>query len=278
MRLVAFAILLSACVSIPPFRGTSDDASNGSADASLGPFAVRWISNAYRDGGEDADAHGTFMMSKAGYAIQTSGIVSGDLVLFIGNVDNGGQGFWNVPTGFTPITQHYYGQDGQTYVVAWKIAAVEPTFYTGLYKAGVTSSAAATVSLIAVTGYDPQNPIETALATDHQAPTDPADVGSPGISTTADNSLLIFAGGADWSPEDGSNTVEPPADFLPLTSVGDRDTHWDWTCQAISYKVQAQAGPTGALTSTLSGVSYSNGTMHIPGGGWNVLFAIAPHS
>jgi hypothetical protein len=279
MRVVAFAILLSACVSIPPFRGTSDDASTGSADANIGPLAARWIANAYRSGGDDNVAVGTYMMSKAGYAIQTSGIVDGDLVLFIGNVDNGTQGFWGLPAGFTQIVNHYYyGEDGQTYVVAWKIAAGEPAFYTSAYTAIDSTSGAATISLIAVTGYDPQNPIETALPTDHLVATDPADVGSPGISTIVDNSLLISASGADWSPQNGSNTFEPPADFQLLTSIGDSNTHWDWTCQAISYKFQPQAGPTGALTSTLTAVTYPDGTPHIKGGGWNVLLAIAPHS
>lgn len=278
MRLVALAVVLTGCISIPPFHGASDAGSDAAAmpDAPAGPLAVRWIRNAYRDGGADTTATGSPMMSSAGYGIQTSGIVDGDLVLFIGNVDNGAAGFWHLPTGFTQIVQNYYGQDGQTYVVGWKIAAGEPIYYTGTYTMGVSSSAAATISLLAVTGYAPALPIETYQQTDHQAATDPADVGSAGITTTADNSLLIFAAGADWTPNNGMNMFQAPSDFQVLTEIGDRQTHWDWTSQALAYKYQAQAGPSGPLTSTLTATSYPDGATHIPGGGWSVLFAIAP--
>lgn len=267
--------LLTGCVSIPPYRGSGDGGADG-ADGATAGLAIRAISNAYREGGDDGTAVGTYMMSKEGYAITTSGILDGDLVLFIANVDNGAQTFWNLPAGFTQVVEREYGQDGQTYIVAWKIAAGEPQLYTGTYLPSASSSAAATISLVAVTGYDPQNPIEGFWPTDHQVPTDPADVGSPGITTMVDNSLLVFAAGADWTPDNGTNTFESPADFELLTSIGDRDTHWDWTCQVIATKLQPVAGFTGALTSTLTAKSYSDGTTPIPGGGWSVLLAIAP--
>ncbi|HEX5059090.1 MAG TPA: hypothetical protein VFV99_07005 [Kofleriaceae bacterium] len=281
MRWAVAAVLLTGCVSIPAFRGSGDDAGADTPDGSIGPLAVRHIANAYREGGSDGQAFGTYMMTKAGYSIPTAGIVDGDLVLFIANVDNGSNDFWNLPTGFTPILQRFYGQDGQTYVAGWKIAASEPQTYAGMYKVGVSSSSAATVSLLAVTGYDPQSPIEFAVPTDHQTPTNPADIGSAGLSTTADNSLLIYAAGADWTPENGQNTYELPSGFQLLTFVGDRgDTppHWDWTCQVIAYKLQATKGASGPLTGTMTGVSFSDGTTPIPGGGWDLLFAIAPHS
>lgn len=279
MRFVVVAVLLTACVSVPPFQGSLDDAKVGdSGDGSIGPLTVRWIRNAYRDGGADTVAVGTPMMSKTGFGIPSAGVNEGDLVLFIANVDNGGQGFWKLPQGFSMVVQRFYGQDGQTYVVAWKIAgSAEPTYYAGTYDTAVSSSAAATISLLAVTGYNQLQPIDTVLETDHQTPTDPADIGSPGITTTVANSLLIFAGGADWTPENGTNTYAAPDGFDLLTSVGDRNTHWDWTCQVISYKFQAAAGPTGPLTSTLTAKSYADNTTPIPGGGWDVLFAIAPH-
>jgi hypothetical protein len=278
MRWSAFAVLLTACVSVPPFHGATDDSGNGSSDGSIGPLAVRWIRNAYRDGGEDAVTFGTPMMSKTGYGILSADVNPGDLVLFIANVDNGSVDFWNLPTGFTKIVQRFYGADGQTYVAAWKIAgASEPQYYTGTYKVGVSSSAAATISLLAVTGYDPQDPIEIALPTDHQAPTDPAVIDSAGIRTTKDNSLVIFAAGADWNPENGTSSVVLPSGFQQLTSFGDRDTHWDWTNQVVAYRERATAGDTGPLTGTLSGLSYADNATHIPGGGWDVVFAIAPH-
>jgi hypothetical protein len=276
MRSVALAVLLAGCISIPPFHAATDDAPSGLPDGGAGPITARWISNAYREGGNDGQAAGTYMMSKTGYAIPTSGIDPGDLVLFIANIDNGPQGIWNLPTGFTQIAQHFYGPDTQTYVVGWKIAASEPSIYTGMYAPFASTSAAATISLIAVTGYDPANPIEFAVQTDHDTATNPADTGSPGLTTTADNSLLIYAAGADWTPSDGTNTVTLPDGYQQLASFGDRDTHWDWTCQAIAYKVQPTAGPTGPLTGSMSALKYSDSTMFIPGAGWSVLVAIAP--
>ena len=278
MRGIACAVVLTGCISIPEFHG-NDDASNGSADAPIGPLAARFIANAYREGGNDGVANGTLMMSKMGFGIMSAGVNEGDLVVFIANVDNGAQGFWHLPAGFNQGVQNVYGQDGQDYVIAWKIAtAAEPSYYVGTYTSAAQTSAAATITLISVTGYNPQLPISVWLPTDHYAPTDPADTSSAGITTTADNSMLIFAAGADWTPNGGSNTYVLPADFQLLTSVGDRNTHWDWTSQVVAYKVQPVAGPTGALTSSLTGRSFPDGATPIPGGGWNVVFAINPRS
>lgn len=281
MRSAVVAVLVSGCISIPPFHGSdagSDAGSDGMIDAPVGPLAARFIANAYREGGPDSTAQGTFGMSETGYAVLTNGIAAGDLVLLIANIDNGANNLWNLPTGFTQVVQRAYGQDGQTYLIAWKIAdGTEPVQLTGTYNTAISSSHAATVSLLAITGYDTANPIEAFLPTDHQTPTDPADVGSTGIVTTIDNSLLIYAAGADWTPNNGMNAASLPSDYTLLTSVGDRKTHWDWTCQVIAQTYQAQAGATGAVMNTLTGINYSDGTTHIPGGGWAVLLAIAPH-
>jgi hypothetical protein len=273
VRSAAVAVLLAGCISIPPFRGDA-----GGADTFAGPLNARFIANAYREGGPDSSgAYGTFGMSEAGYAVLTTGINDGDLVLLIANSDNGANNLFNVPAGFTQIVQREYGTDGQTYVIAYKIAgSTEPMQYTGTYNPQVSSSHAATVSLIAITGYNAANPIEALYPTDHQTPTDPADVSSAGIVTTANNSLLIYAAGADWTPSNGENAATVPSGYTLLTSIGDRDTHWDWTSQVIAKMPQAIAGSTGALSNTLTGISYSDHTTHIPGGGWNVLLAIAP--
>src|SRR6266536_3265266 len=103
MRLVALAVLLSACISIPKFQAAGDGGSDGARDTSTGPLTARWISNAYREGGMDGQATGTQGMSSMGWSIPTNGIIDGDLVIFVANVDNGGQGFWILPTGFSEI-------------------------------------------------------------------------------------------------------------------------------------------------------------------------------
>lgn len=269
MRIGLLVLAMTGCVSIPPYQGTTQDASPDAATPS--PLAIRMISHAYHD----TVGMGTAGMSATGYAIPTTGIVDGDLILFIGNIDNGDENFYLLPPGFTAVANHTYGPDVQSYVVAWKIAAGEPAVYANNYRTDHTSSAGL-VSLLAVTGYDPQNPINASLKWDYPAYTDPVDNSNPGITTTVNDSLLVFVEGADWNPSNGTNTVTLPTDFTMLESFGDRNTSWEWSSQTISTKTQALAGPTGGLTSMMTGISDSDGTTHIHGAGFSVVFAIAP--
>ncbi|MCX5747283.1 MAG: hypothetical protein NT062_32855 [Proteobacteria bacterium] len=274
------ALGLVCCITIPPYQGVPEDASDGVVDTNPGltPLA-RLIGNAYRD--QDMSGQGTVMMTYDGYGISTAGIAAGDLVLFIANIDNGNDKIWSLPFGFTQLAQHFYGADGQTYFAAWKIAtAGEPTFYAGTYDktTGVTS-AAATISLIAISGADPDAPIDPAsgvLRTDSSLATSPVDVSSSGVVATVDHSLIVMAAGADWTPYDGTNTFEPPTGFTTLTQIADENTHWHWTSQAIATKAQAAKGPTGPLTATLTGHPFAAPSMAGPGAGWSVVIAVAP--
>lgn len=270
MRGCLLVLALSGCVNIPPFHGEQASA-DAALDATPSPLAIRMISHAYHD----TNNMGTAGMSATGYAIPTTGIVDGDLVLLIGNVDNGAENFYNLPAGFTAIANHTYGPDVQSYVVAWKIAANEPPVYAGDYRTNMTSSAGL-VSLLAVTGYDPQNPINAALKWDYPVYVDPVDTSNPGISTTVDNTMLVFVAGADWNPSNGTNTVTLPDGFTLLESFGDRNSSWEWSCQTIATKMQPVAGSTGGLTSQMVGISDSDGTTHIHAAGFSVVFAIAP--
>jgi hypothetical protein len=269
MRVGLLVMALSGCVSIPPYQGTTQDASPDVATTS--PLAARMIGNAYRNGA----GAGTSGMSATGFTIPTTGIVDGDLVLFIANVDNGADNFWNLPAGFQVIANRHNGQDGQSYVFGYKIAASEPTLYTGTYGPSSTS-AAATVSLVAVTGYDPVVPINVSLPWDYPDDADPANISTPGVTTTVDNTLLIYAAGVDWHGEDGQNTYVPPDGFTMITTLGDEVTKWQWTSQMIASKVQPASGATGMLADTTLGVKSADTAVHIPGAGWTVLVAIAP--
>jgi hypothetical protein len=112
----------------------------------------RHIANAYFTNWSGATFQSPGMMH-GGFEIPTDGIVDGDLVLFIANIDNGGPTVWPDPIapGFQQLVQQFYGADGQTYVVAWKIAGGEPATYSGTYGGGIMS-ASATISLVAVSG------------------------------------------------------------------------------------------------------------------------------
>lgn len=273
MRAIVLVFGLTACVSIPPFHGETSDAS---PDAAPSPLAVRWISNAYRIGGNDPVQGSTSGMLKESWTIPTTGIVDGDLVLFIANADNGFENFWKLPPGFTVVVNHTFGSDGQSYVVGWKIAAGEPALYAESYQFTGKNGGSTTVSLVAVTGYDPQAPINAFRAWDYPTNTDPVDISSPGLTTTADNSLLVFAAGADWVGENGFETVTEPDGFTKVTSFGDMNDRFDWSTEYIASKVQPAAGPTGAIVASTSAVNISDGTVRIPGAGWDVVVAIAP--
>lgn len=276
MRLGVLVLGLAGCVSIPPFRGEQ-----ASPDAAPSPLAVRLIGNAWRDGG--AGGTGTPGMMQELYSIPTTGIVDGDLVVFVANVDNGFQDFWKLPPAFNTIANRKFGGDGQSYAVGWKVAATEPAVYSETYRYAMMTSGAATITLLAVTGYDQENPINASISWDADlVQSDPANVTSPGVTTTVDNTLLIYAAGADWEGESGTNTFNPPDGFTLLTSFGDRGPltdatkNWDWTSQMVASKVFPMAGETGMLMASMAAVNSANTSTRIMGEGWDVLLAIAP--
>jgi hypothetical protein len=210
-------------------------------------------------------------MSKNGFEISTAGIVDGDLVLFIGSIDNGSNTVWPDPLapGFTQIAQSFYGSDGQTFVVAYKIASGEPPKYTGTYGPGIGSGSSA-IALIAVSGASGVMPIDNSIATfSSTAGMSPVDGGTTGLVTTAANCTLVLAGGIDWLMESGTNNFTLPSGFTSLSQLGDHGTlAWDWTSQQVSWGTQATAGATGPVN--WSALGSHNGQS------WTVLVAVAP--
>jgi hypothetical protein len=229
----------------------------------------RLIRNAYFSG-----LGSSFGMSQTGFLISTGGIEDGDLVLFIASIDNGGETTYPSPIapGFTQLDQHFYGNDGQTYVVAWKIASGEPTTYAGTYGPGTPGvvSGASTVTLIAVSGADPLTPINASASSfDTGANMSPVVGSSSGVTTTVDHCLVVYASGADWATMSGTTSFTPPTGFTPLTEIADHgDTTWDWTAQQVDYTTQSSAGATGAIAGSMAGTH--------PGVAWTAIIAIAP--
>ena len=211
-------------------------------------------------------------MKKTGFEVTTAGIVDGDLVVFIASIDNGSNTVWPNPIapGFTQIAQNFYGTDGETFVVAYKIASGEPPKYTGTYGSGI-GSGSSTIALIAVSGASSVMPIDNSLATfSSAAGMNPVNGGTNGFVTTAANCTLLLAGGADWLGAGGSNAWVLPSGFQSLSQLGDHGTlEWDWTSQQVSWATQATAGATGAVNWSATG-SPQNGQS------WTVLVAVAP--
>jgi hypothetical protein len=210
-------------------------------------------------------------MTKEGFEVPTGGIVDGDLVLFVASIDNGSDTVWPNPIapGFTQIAQAFFGSDGQTFVVSYKIAHSEPPKYTGSYGSGIGSGSSA-ISLIAVSGANQVKPIDNSLANfSSAAGMSPVDGSSNGFVTTAAHCTLILASGVDWLGLGGTNTFSLPSGFTSLSQLGDHGSlAWDWTSQQVSWSTQAAPGATGTVDWSASGSQN--------GQAWTVLLAVAP--
>lgn len=272
-RLVCALLLTSGCFIKPDAPAASADASHDSpagSDASgsgsgSAPVA-RKISEAYYSGGGASSG-----MSQAGYSVTSSGITDGELVLFIANIDNGSSTVWMLPPGFHQLHQINYGNDGQTFVVGWKIADHEVSPYAESYGAGINSGHAV-ITVLAVTGADPAGPTSTYTLGTNQTQS-PATVPSQGVATTAPSSLVIFAGGVDWDQPDVASTATftEPAGFSTLEELSDRGgVTFDWTTLMVSSLVVPAVTP---ATPHMASIASSPQRVGIP---WTVELAIAP--
>jgi hypothetical protein len=273
--LLGFATLtLAGCFDFDALRkpldgGASGDMTGGGATPTPRLIAQAWFSDA--SGTTHASTAG---MLKSQFEIPTAGIVDGDVVLFIGSIDNGSNTVWPNPIapGFTQLAQSYFGSDGQTFVVAYKVASSEPAKYTGIYGSGIGSGSSA-ITLIAVSGANRVMPINNSLDAFSSMPgMSPVNGSADGFSTTAANCTLVLAGGVDWLGQGGSNTFTLPSGFTSLSQLGDNGgtgaVVWDWTSQQVSWRPQAQAGATGAVNWSATG--------SFAGQAWTAIVAVAP--
>jgi hypothetical protein len=261
-------VFVGACFTKPDRVVFDHDAAvDGALDAASPSLTPRLIRNAYWSNGIGSPG-----MSSTGFSIDTDGVHDGDLVVFIGSVDNGADTFWAPGNGFAQLTQKYYGNDGQTYVVRYKVASQEPATYAGNY-GPQGSSHAAVISLIAIANADTRFPPDLFSSSNQIGADMHPPIGiAPGVTTTVNGSTLIYAGGADWTLSDSSNTVETPLGFTPLTSIGDKggsNNEWQWSSQQVAYREHVVAGPTGDISGSLTSPT-------VGGLGWAALIAIAP--
>jgi hypothetical protein len=261
------AASVTGCLSKPdrPSLGATDAGGDGSSVDAAVMLVPRKIATAYFS----STGFSSNGMSATQYAVPTAGIQNGDLILFIANIDNGSTTVWPLPSAsFHQIAQRYFGSDGQTYVASWKIANGEPTVYTGTYGQGIGSAAAA-ITLIAIAGADPVNPINASAVENGTSGEMPVVSVSSGVTTTVPDALLIWAGGADWLGQNATATFATPDGYTKLAAFGDNgDSNFAWTTLMIASRTQASPGATGTVsgttTSTLNGIP------------WGMMLAIAP--
>lgn len=273
-RTLVYLALLSGCFIKPnrvdPGDGGAGDDSNGSgsgmhdaaSDAPANPmFKPTVVANVHYS---DTSATGSNGQGFYYIPVPPDSIHEGDLLLIIGNVDNGPQ--WNLPdSSWHQERSVFFGGDGQTFVVFSKTAtATEPDHYAQSILA--VSSGAFTASLLDIpkagaftvqhrTGSAGENPVHNIA--------DPVTITVPGT-------MVIFAAGADWLGSTNTFSTTPPADYTPLASFGDKDNQdfW-WTTQQIAYAYY----PAAQTTPTLTGTSTSQ---NISGESWAVTIAIEP--
>lgn len=284
------AVALSGCFDFDALRQPLDGSAAGGDDLSLAQSDLanmtadlagadggvvtpraRLIANAYFSNFTGTTYASTTGMTKTQFEVPTDGVVDGDLVLFIGSIDNGSNTLWPDPIapGFTQIAQNYYGSDGQTFVVSYKIADHEPSKYTGTYGQG-NGSGSSVIALVAVSGARSAMPVDDSLASfSSAAGTSPVLGSSTGVVTTTANCALVLAGGVDWLGQGGTNSFTLPSGFTSLSQLGDHGTFaWDWTSQQVSWSTQATAGATGTVSWSAMGSQ--------SGQAWTVLVAVAP--
>jgi hypothetical protein len=250
----------------------SDGSGSGSDGSGVMKMVPRVIANAYYSEGL---AHSSGMTG-SGYSISTAGIIDGDVVLLIANIDNGINDDFELPgPNFTRLFDYKYGADGQTYFAAYAIAHDEGAVYTGAYtQTGGSQNAAMT--LLAIAGADTSNPIN--YFNDHlgsnavQSPI--AEVTGGSDATTTDSCVVVVAAGADWENSAGGTVVEEVSSevmlLAELTDEGNLSTNLEWTSQTVGWFPQPTAGPLGSNSIKLVSGSAEMGQP------WGIVIAVAP--
>jgi hypothetical protein len=188
-----------------------------------------------------SDTQATSMNTYGHYylAVPPGSIHEGDLLLIIGNADNNPT--WTLPdTSWQQQRSIFFGDDGQTFVLFTKVAtAAEPDHYNGLLMN--ISSGAFTVSLLAIpkaASFTVQHRFTPACGSGGGCSQNPVHHLADPVTTTVANTMVIFAGGADWLGQTDTFSTTSPEGFAPLASFGDRDNQdfW-WATQQIAYKI-----------------------------------------
>lgn len=245
--------------------GGSDGGGSGFRDAGLDAyvpeFAPRVIANINYS---DSSATGSNGQGYYYFAVPPNSIHEGDLLLIIGNVDNGPQ--WNLPDASWHQERNvFFGGDGQTFVVFSKIAtATEPDHYGGPIMA--VSSGAFTATLLDI-------PKAGAIALQHRTAStgeNPVHNIADPVTITIPNTLVIFAANTNWLSSTSTFSTTPPDGYTPLASFGDKDNQdfW-WTTQQVAYAYYATAQTTPTLTGTTT-------SGNIVGESWALTIAIQP--
>jgi hypothetical protein len=261
VRIAGLLVLMTGCFAKPGPPG-------GGASGAPVPRLLH-TSNFWQSGHSPGTTYDAF-------TIDTTGVVDGDLLLFVASIDNGSSTTWPLLPGFTQVAQHGYGTDLQSNVIEAKIAAGEPSEYSGTYQNIVAGpSHASILALIAVSGVDAQMPIETSMVHIDSDYFDSARGTVSGLDTTQDDTTLIYVNSGDWlSMLRGDATFHEPPGFTKLVELGDHgDAKLESSTLMISYANQRDVGPVEPVSGSTTA---TNDLGTIMAEGYAALIAVQP--
>lgn len=234
------------------------------AQAMVGGCAAptpRVISTSYYSDWSGTTYKSPATMSRSNWEISTTGVADGDLLLVIAVIDNGSDTLWPNPIapGFTQLYQKYYGNDGQTLQVSYKVANSEPASYSGGF-VNPSVSYSSVITLLAISGTSGANAIRAnniAYATGSNKPS-PITATSTGVTAPMPYCTVLFFSAVDWQEHVGTSSFTTPSGFTSLVQKADRGALvWDWTSLFVAYKKLTASGASGSVSSVETASSRS---------------------
>lgn len=282
VKLVALALVVTGCL-IKPNRVAGDaggemptDSATGSDDSGIGgneKINARVVDVAFF--GQNAGSSQGITAAK--WQLATTSLMPDELAIVVGNVD-GDVMLTNIPPGFALIAERHFGPSpGQTYFAFAGFADTNGSPLNGGYSA--TTSGYMAMALVAVHGATMTAPPVAAITNDSCTANCTAlalsnvKLNAPEVITIADNSLLLFAGGADWLTP-GHLTMQSPGEMTRLLEATDQGTATTFAFSKSSLMLAAGLQPVAGTSTDYSGAMSSDVTT----GGlpWTMLVAVAP--
>lgn len=212
-------------------------------------------SAAFRSSGTAVNSTGTTNITPGSPA----GLVANDIILCFLSMDVA-SGAATFASGFAVLnTDSIATPDGQTFKLAWKLAAGGDT----LTITGMTSSSKV-AQCSAWSGRDTGNPPVTATsATNSSSNASPTTVTSNGVTAIASDDLAWFVG-LDTSIASATNTLTPPTGY---TNQGSGNDSLNFSPIALANKDNVSAGATGTVGGSIT---------HSGNAGWGAYLVRIP--
>lgn len=284
VKLVALALVLSGCLIKPnrvagdagsdkPVDGTTAGSGDDSGVGGNAHINAHVLSTAFFGVNSGSSPH----VSATTWELATPNLMQDELAIIVGNVD-GDVMLTNIPPGFALVAERHFGPPpGQTYFAFAGFADANGAPFSGGYTSPTSGYMA--MALVAVHGATMTAPPVAAIMNDPCttgcAATAALNVklNAPEVITIADDSLLLFAGGADWLAG-GQLTMQSPGAMSPILQITDEGTATTLGFSKTSLMLAVGTQATAGTSDDFSGAMTTTGAM----GGlpWTMLVGVAP--